>query len=205
MSHTQELEGLIIGRRETGESDLIIRLLSKELGKISILAKHARQSKRRFQGKLEVFDNVRILGKRWKDDLWVIEQGTLIKSFPALRENFDKLTVALAACEACDMITQNQQHEDGRVLKSQLELFLTHVSELPPDAEIQRACLKETYHFLQAILDYSGFLPPELAEEKASFNSLLKLVILIEEFCDRPFRLKAEIHRMALSLKKNQS
>ena len=205
MSESQELEGLIISRRDSGESDLLVRLLSKELGKISILAKHARQSKRRFQGKLEVFDLVKIQGKRWKDDLWVIEQCTLIKSFPMIRENFEKLTVSLAACEACDMITKNQQHEDGRILKAQLELFLTHVSEIPSNEELQRSCLKETYHFFQAILEYSGFLPPELSEEKPSFNSLLKLVILIEEFCDRPFRIKTEIHRMAMSLKKSQS
>lgn len=57
-SHTTS--ALLLRRVEHGESDLVLSLFTRELGKLSALARGARKSRKRFGGALEPFQTLRV-------------------------------------------------------------------------------------------------------------------------------------------------
>jgi len=54
-------EGVILKRIDFGEADQILTVLTRDFGKISILAKGARRIKSRFSGRLELFYHVNVV------------------------------------------------------------------------------------------------------------------------------------------------
>ena len=93
----QQLGAVVLFRAETGEADLIVTFLTRELGLISALAKNARKSIRRFGGGLlspgtAAFYDFRIREKR---ELAFVERGEFNPKAPVLPA--DPLIQALAA------------------------------------------------------------------------------------------------------------
>ncbi len=201
MSNSHEISGIIIARNAYGESDLSIKLLSQQFGKITLIAKHAQKSTRRFQGRLELLDLINISAKPWKEDLWVLETSLLKNSHSCLRESLDRINVAIAACEISDLITQQNHPEDGASLFPLLSDFLSEVGNFNDKKNESRLLLKRFYDFLRSTLDYSGLLDSTELEVPASLNSLIHLISNLEQFCERPLSTKVEILQMAKRLK----
>ena len=78
---------ILIRRTEYGDYDLIVTFFSLTLGKVSLMAKAAKKSTRRFAGLLELFTELDIVGSVGrKSGLPVLQEATLRHPHPEIRE-----------------------------------------------------------------------------------------------------------------------
>ncbi len=78
-----------------GESDKILSLYSRDLGKISVIAKGAKRSQKRFVNKLELFTCLRIFCRPPKrGDLYFLSEAELINAHLTLRTTYPRYVTA---------------------------------------------------------------------------------------------------------------
>ena len=87
--------GILLRRIEYGDHDLIVTLLTLDYGKVSMIAKYARKSRKRFPGTLELFSELTLVATLpQKGGLPVIKEATLKKPFASIRGNLLKTAYA---------------------------------------------------------------------------------------------------------------
>jgi DNA repair protein RecO (recombination protein O) len=81
-----QTEALILRAVDFGESDRILHLLIPDSGRLTVIAKGARRSVRRFAGTLDLFNHLRVqVDLRRPTTMARLDQARLIESFDALR------------------------------------------------------------------------------------------------------------------------
>jgi len=86
---------LLVRRVAYGESDLILTLLTEELGKVSALARGARRSQRRFAGALEPMHTLRVaLDERTTSDLYMLREASIDQARSELTNSLEALDAA---------------------------------------------------------------------------------------------------------------
>jgi len=81
-----QTEALILRSVDFGESDRILHLLIPDSGRLTVIAKGARRSVRRFAGTLDLFNHLRVqVDLRRPTTMARLDQARLIESFDALR------------------------------------------------------------------------------------------------------------------------
>ena len=103
----------MLRRIDFGDYDLIITFLTLTKGKISIIAKSAKKSIRRFSGTLELFSLLDLVCRvNRKKGLPVLEEATLKEPFSGIRGNIRKTAYASYWAEMInEWMEENQQHE----------------------------------------------------------------------------------------------
>jgi len=103
----------MLRRIDFGDYDLILTFLTLAQGKISIIAKSAKKSVRRFSGALELFSILDLVCRvSRKKGLPVLEEATLKEPFSGIRGNFIKTAYASYWAEMINgWMEENQQHE----------------------------------------------------------------------------------------------
>ena len=126
MKHSYKIEGIVLGRRNFGEGDRVITILSKKRGKIILLAKGVRKISSRRGAKLDLFNLIRAQifhGKTWD----IIGEVESEKAFPRLKKSLKKVKIAYEISEIAgkflpeeesnplvfDLIKQNFTKLDG--------------------------------------------------------------------------------------------
>ncbi|HIL79641.1 MAG TPA: DNA repair protein RecO [Myxococcales bacterium] len=105
-----EGEAIVLRAVDYGESDLIAHLLLPDVGRMTVVAKHARKSQKRFPGSLDLFNHLRVRVSRKKlSGLGFLEQAALISPFIPLRENPVRYALASYLIELMDRMAP----EDG--------------------------------------------------------------------------------------------
>ena len=96
-----ETRGIILGTTPVRDADLIITLLSPNLGKISCVARSVRGSKKRFLGGFDLFDagNFKLSRANNQDGLYNISSVQEREPWPALRQNLAKFSSAIYCLE----------------------------------------------------------------------------------------------------------
>ena len=86
---------ILLRRLDYGDFDVIITFFTLDRGKVSVIAKSAKKSTRRFAGVLELFSELQILagGKRGKG-LPVLQEAVLKQPFSAIRADYQKTAYA---------------------------------------------------------------------------------------------------------------
>lgn len=102
--HTQ-LDGIVIRRANIGETDRIITLLTPE-GKLAVVARGVRKMTSQKMGRLELFHVVR-LNLSQTQHLPIVQEVSILETFPRLREEFDKVTQAFWAAELIDRLVED--------------------------------------------------------------------------------------------------
>jgi DNA repair protein RecO (recombination protein O) len=87
-------DGLLLRSVDFGESDRVLTLLTRESGKLSVLAKGARRSKKRFAGALEPFSLLRVEIAAGRGALARLESATILRAFPKLLGDLARMTTA---------------------------------------------------------------------------------------------------------------
>ena len=91
---------ILLRRLDYGDFDLILTFLSLQRGKISLIAKSAKKSVKRFAGVLELFSLIEVVaysGKR--GGLPVLQEATLKSPFSSIRSDIKKTAYASYWCE----------------------------------------------------------------------------------------------------------
>ncbi len=109
------LEGVVVRRRDYRESDRIIELLTGEAGRVALLARGGRASRKRFVGALDLFVSLRVEAEtvrrgRRSDGLWSLKSAVILDARLGLRAELERLWRAsyLVDC-ACALSPEGQE------------------------------------------------------------------------------------------------
>lgn len=143
---------ILIRRTEYGDADLIVTFFALNLGKLSLMAKSAKKSVRRFAGVLELFTELDILaGASRRGGLAVLQEAALRNPYPAIRRDPFKTAYASYWAELV-----NDWMEEG-VENAEVFLLLRHVLEALDAGSLTPAAL--SILFQMRLLRISGHCP----------------------------------------------
>ena len=92
------VHAIVLRRRDSGESDRRLTVLTRELGKIDIVAKGARKAGSRLAGSSDPLSVAKFSIATGKRNQY-ITQAQPMASFRGLRTDYERLSFALALCE----------------------------------------------------------------------------------------------------------
>ncbi len=142
-------EGIILRRRDFGESDRILVLFTRKLGRISGIAKGSRKPSSKIAGHLELFMRSSFLISRGRN-LHLIPQAEVLDSFDRLREDLQGIGRGSYIVELVDAVT----FEEGSNLNL-YELLLTTLETLNSGDDPMIV----THYFELHLLGLVGFQP----------------------------------------------
>ncbi|MBN8548432.1 MAG: DNA repair protein RecO [Deltaproteobacteria bacterium] len=192
-AHT--LEGIIIRAHPSGESDLVLRIICRDEGKISAMAKHARTSKRRYGSRLDLFDRGSFELKKGRGSLLLVDKFSPAPAFRNLRDDLARLTIASVICESFDYLLL-EGAGDGDDVFSLLNSGLEALDQTRTLKESLRAC----HTVLGNLLTLAGFLDPAQQPEPSAKN-LFRLLQHLETCSEKELQSKASLIQLVESLR----
>lgn len=101
-------EGLILKRKNFGEADRVVTILTSRFGKISVIAKGVRRITSRRAGNIEVLNRVRLhLFRSTKN--FNLQEAESVEVFSTLKENLTLATTAFHIIELVDRLVPEDQ------------------------------------------------------------------------------------------------
>lgn len=149
MSETT-VTAIVLRRRNSGESDRRLTLLTPEFGKIDVVAKGARKAASRLAGVSDPLTMAKMSLAKGKVNHFVT-QAQPQSAFKGLRTDFDRLSLALALLELYTHVLPFNEPQEGVF---NLLLKSLHALESHP-----KAIVALVWAELQ-LMEESGFLPP---------------------------------------------
>ena len=146
---TYRTEAIVLRRRDFGEADRMLTLLTPERGKVRVVAKGIRKPRSRKAGHLELFTCSRLMLAKGRD-LDVITQAETVNAYRPLREDLLRGAYAAYMVELLDRFLPDEQ--ENRELYTLLRAALGWVCDSPDLA------LTTRYYELQ-LLSLAGFQP----------------------------------------------
>ena len=109
-----KLTAIVLRTIDTGESDRVVTLLSRERGKVAAYARGARASRRRFGGALEPFTLVAAeVRERPGAELLGLDAVSVLAPFAAIRGDLARIACAAYAAElARELVRDHEPHDD---------------------------------------------------------------------------------------------
>lgn len=187
------MQGIVIRTYPSGEADLVLKVLSASGEKLSLFARGARQSKRRFSGGIDLFDSGKFETKRGRGTLVNVTSFVPQRSLPNLRQDLNKLSIATLLCESIDLIVpeDNVENED---LHQTFYLGLQAIDEAADVKSALRAC----FFCLATTMRMLGMLDEK--PTAASSKNLLALLNTIETYACRELLSKEGVQMVIRSL-----
>ncbi len=106
--------GMVLRTMRLGEADRIVTLMTERHGKVRAVAKGVRRTKSKFGSRLEPLSHVALLGWQGRGDLDIVNQVEVLDANRVVREDLDRVTVALPMLEVVDQIGQ-ERHANPRL------------------------------------------------------------------------------------------
>jgi len=101
---SRQLTGVIVHVRNFGESHRIVEFLSEEYGRIDLLARGARASRKRFAGCLDLFIALRVtVNTRGK--IWALNSADILNARVGIRQKLPAIERAMTLCETARLLT----------------------------------------------------------------------------------------------------
>jgi DNA repair protein RecO (recombination protein O) len=94
MARTVATEALLLRSVDYGEADRIVTLLTRDLGRLSAMAKGARRSQRRFGAALEPFGVIAVEVAPGRGEVGRLAAANLVRPFPTLLGDLARLSLA---------------------------------------------------------------------------------------------------------------
>lgn len=103
MAHIIKTHGFVLNTTPFKESSMFVSLLTKQNGKIRLIAKGVRRPKSRFCGALERFSLDEIIYyQRESREVYTLSDAVVIQGYDAIRAHPEKVNAALVLCEFFD-------------------------------------------------------------------------------------------------------
>lgn len=162
------LEGIVLRRFISGETDRIITVFTKQKGKLKIRAKGVRKITSKRSPHVELFNHV-ILTLNQTSSLPILTEAQTIQTFSYLKDDLKKIGAAYYLCEIIDSLCpENQEH---------YQIFLT-LQETLLNLKIEANTKQVIKEFEIKILRELGYLSS--ATLQANFDSVYMIEDLIE-------------------------
>jgi DNA repair protein RecO len=190
MSDLERVTGLVLRTYASGDSDLVLRILTKERGKISAIAKHTRSTRKTSASTLDLFDCGEFELRQGRAQLKVVKSFSPSTTMHHLREGLDVLTLASVACEVADLL----HIEEGGPAEHALE---TAISGLKGMSALQplRANCAILFKTVAELLSDAGFLDPEELG-RGSRDGLVTLLRTVESCSERQLNSRLQLEEV---------
>ncbi|MGB6839171.1 MAG: DNA repair protein RecO [Microgenomates group bacterium] len=142
-------EAIVLARKNYSEADRIIVVYSRNYGKLHLLAKGVRKLESRKRGSLEIFNHFRFSAARGRN-LDIMTETEIINSFPQIRNDLKRVSVAYYLVEVVGRITKEEEKNE--------ELFNLLLKTLKK-IKTTKALRKLRKDFVYNILVLLGFWP----------------------------------------------
>ena len=153
MRRQEKARSIVLASRPMGEADRILRLYTREFGRVDAVVKGVRKTTSRWGGRLEPF-NVCDLVLYHGRSLHTVTQAQLVDVFLRLRTDGEALSAAAVVCEAVSSLTP--MHEaDERVFA----LSRNALKEIDKGFEGPVACSPLVLGILLKLLFVAGYMP----------------------------------------------
>lgn len=124
MPRIQTVEAIVLSTRNFEEADRLLILFTKQLGKITVIAKGVRRMTSHRGGSLDLLNDVMVTlvqGQSFK----LVTETQVVDSFPKLKDNLSKAFYAYYLLELVNSLTvdDQEQAEIFYLLKHALQLF----------------------------------------------------------------------------------
>lgn len=150
MIRSEKIHAIVLKRISFGDADRILTLLSREHGKMVVVAKSIRKITSRKAPHVELFRHMEGYIVRGKGIPILIEAKT-IHSFSRLQEDIEKVATAYRIVEEVErFLPENEPHDN--IFEKILETFSILQNKKSPYTEISA-------HFTHYLLWDLGFLP----------------------------------------------
>lgn len=150
--HTFSTEGFILKRKNFGEADKLITLFTKNHGKVVSVAKGVRKITSRRAGSLELLNHVTVSLHQTKG-LPILTEAQALNTFPDLKENLDKISIAFLVLELTDRL-----FEEGQENRNVFNLLSDTISRIDTARTLLEAKKFQT-SFQIKLLTEMGYLP----------------------------------------------
>lgn len=124
MNRSYSSEGIIIKRKNYGEADRIITLISKNYGKIILLAKGIRKLSSKKRGHLEIFSRIKFSAVSG-NGMDIMTEASTLDNFDSMRSDLNKVSLGYYFCEVVGKITRD--NEEMQTVYSQLSTALKNI------------------------------------------------------------------------------
>lgn len=166
MNRTYKTEGVVLKRKNLSEADKILTVFSKHYGKIKVIAKGVRKTTSRKAGSLELFNHCFLVLAKCRS-LDIILEAQTINSFPNLRKNLLKVSVAYYFCELVDKLTA-----EGQAQAQVYQLLCDSLKKIP---DVRLVALVR--NFEEQLLDELGFgIPENIRRHSGSLKSYIESI-----------------------------
>ena len=120
---TRSVSAIVIGQTDYGEADRIVKLLTPGSGRISVMARGARRSKKRFGGSLDLGNRVEVQLTAGRGKLAVLTECALVRGHAHVRKDLGLLALLNYACEWVGALAR-EEHAEPKLF-GLLEVALT--------------------------------------------------------------------------------
>src|SRR5205823_4998229 len=105
----ERVQGIVLRVYPLTETSLIVRWLTRELGRISTVAKGARRAKSPFRGKLDLFYRADLIfGRSRRSELHSLREVSLRETHPFLRKELGYLQQASYCSALIEQVTETE-------------------------------------------------------------------------------------------------
>lgn len=134
-----DTDALVLRVVDFGESDRIAHLLTPATSRLTVIAKGARRSRRRFPGTLDLFNHLAVqVERRSRGALARLEHARLVDPFPALRTDAARFALACYGVELVDRLApEGSGGAEARRLFGVVRDALAAIATGSPDARLR--------------------------------------------------------------------
>lgn len=104
-------QGFVFKKNDFGEADRFYLIFTKDFGKLELLAKGVRKIRAKLKSSLELFNFSEIefvQGRHYK----TLTDALVIKSFPEIKKNLEKLKIAFEISELFDKLLKGEEKDE---------------------------------------------------------------------------------------------
>jgi DNA repair protein RecO (recombination protein O) len=112
LSRIHQATGIVLKRKNIGETDKIVTLFTKEFGKISCIAKGVRSIRSRRGGHIELFHHVQVTLHEGKSGLDSLTEAQTIHTNELLGSSILNVSYAYYVAELIDVLTPDRQKQE---------------------------------------------------------------------------------------------
>lgn len=136
---TLETQAFVLRAVDFGESDRIVHLLTPATSRLTVIAKGAKRSKRRFPGTLDLFNLLEVrVERRRSNTMGRLEQARLLDAFDLLRTRPARFALACYLAELVDRLApEGAGGADARELYAVMLGAIRVVAAREPDARLR--------------------------------------------------------------------
>jgi DNA repair protein RecO (recombination protein O) len=122
-SRTERSAAVLLRSVAYAESDRIVTLLTESRGKVALMARGARRSRKRFGGALEPYALVEAELGLGRGEIGRLAEARVVRAFPGILADLSKMSLAAAGLELVREATPEREPPDRRLLPTVVRFF----------------------------------------------------------------------------------